>query len=227
METFGDGDFSQLNDIGIAMRILHISDWHGNFHLVPEIISRMNEYDIVIASGDMIPDARGGLLFSENAQRNQIDQPRWCVGNKQYFDLFVGDKPFFYCNGNHDFVSVASYLGAIDITNKLVSIDGFSMYGFPYINYINGTWNYECGLNQMSERVKEIPDCDILVCHAPFAGILDNKLGNASLANLFAYGEKPLPKVVLSGHIHESNGVVVEDGVIFSNAATTYQIIEV
>lgn len=200
------------------MRILHISDWHGNFSLVPQI--KELTYDIVIMSGDMIKNC------SRVKEDNEIFQPKWLGENKGKFDEIVGDRPFLFCEGNHDFVDPTPIIGGINISYKYVEVLGYSFYGLPAIPFIQGEWNHETLPQQMSELSHEVPECDILVCHCPLAGLLDvNGYGNGYLSNRFNY-ELSWPKAILCGHYHETYGILQAESLI-SNAATTFNLLEV
>jgi Icc-related predicted phosphoesterase len=201
------------------MKILHISDWHGDFSLVPQI--KELTYDIVVMSGDMIKNS------SRVKTENEISQPKWLELNKGKFEEIVGSRPFLFCEGNHDFVDPTPIIGGINISYKQVEVMGYKFYGFPAIPFIKGEWNHETLPKQMGELSHEVLACDILVCHCPLAGLLDVAgYGNGFLANRFNY-ELDWPKAILCGHYHETHGITKIDDCIVSNAATTYHIVDV
>jgi Icc-related predicted phosphoesterase len=175
------------------MKIQHISDTHGSIPIL--------EGDIVIHSGDMYP----------NICNNEEKQKNWFNGVKI-------DRPFFFCHGNHDYYMPEN---VIDITNKQVEYKGISIYGFPYVPYIDGDWNYELSISEMKEAVREIPKVDILVSHAPI--ILDKGMGNNILLNHLFYNDL-MPKYFLCGHIHEGAGITEFKDTLISNAACTSNI---
>ena len=208
------------------MRILHFSDSHGDLPFAPELA---NDCDIVICSGDMMPN---GKLRADPGWNRQ-EQPKWVKRNAEWFRAL--GKPFLFCAGNHDFIDPCEILldkgiNAVNITNRLVMIDGVRVYGFPWIPYIAGEWGWEITHKEMVKKVREIPfDTEILVCHAPLEGMLSDPSygGNTALASFMFYEWEIWPKAILSGHHHNTAGVREHNGSIISNAATTYHILEV
>lgn len=174
------------------MIIQHISDTHG---FIPELTG-----EVIIHSGELYPNIC-------NTKEKQIN---WIKG-------MAFNKPMIFCAGNHDYHIPEQ---VIDITNKLIDYKGFSIYGFPYIPYIEGDFNYELRISDMKEAVREIPKVDILVSHAPLKHILDNGMGNSVLLNHLMYNDL-MPKYFLCGHIHESSGTSQFKDTIISNAACT------
>src|SRR5690606_37307121 len=130
------------------MKILHISDWHGELSLIPQILEL--SYDVVIASGDMIPNWGRG-----DRETNEKYQPIWLNKNKDAFAQMIGSRPFLYCEGNHDFVDPCLQLGGTNISYKKVNVLGFDIYGFPAIPYIIGEWNHEHSPTEMRDKVGE------------------------------------------------------------------------
>lgn len=214
------------------MRIIHVSDMHGTFPTLPD-------GDVVISSGDDLPNAsRGNLEIEPFFQRN------WIRSRLQEYKEWLGGKPFIRVAGNHDFCPMLCPMlndigiDANDITNRHYVFKGQRMYGFPYIPYIAGEWNFECTTSDMARQVRKLKDVftttgiDILVAHAPIANILDNAygdhIGNPQVKDLFQYilEEEQLPKLYLHGHNHEQPGHEKIGSILVVNAATTVKIIE-
>lgn len=203
------------------MKILHVSDWHGNFSLVPKILEL--SYDMVVMSGDMVANC------SRSRGSNEVSQPKWLRENKSKFDELIGSRPFLYCEGNHDFVDPTPIIGGININYKRVEVLGVSFYGVPAIPSINWEWNHEVTVEEMFDISKSIPnDIDVLVCHCPLNGLLDMPgLNDNVLSNRYYYNELDWPKAILCGHHHETYGMIEYCGCKVSNAATSYNIVEV
>lgn len=204
------------------MKLIHISDTHKTFPRLPKLAKE----DIVVHSGDM---------FSE-----QECQEDWLRSNLNRFYSWLNPAKFVFSAGNHDRIDPISLLQSIgleayNITNQHLILNGIHFYGFPFIKYINGEWNYEKDSYQMFEEVEKLKielnkGIQVLVAHAPPDGILDqdiagNHHGNPSLANLLLYHDGILPKYILAGHLHPSYGFAEVCGVKISNAATTVNVI--
>lgn len=221
-----------------AMKILHISDWHGDF-LFPK-----EDYDIVISSGDMLP------TFDRFDKTYEIAaQKQWVKDNVHNFKKLCGGRYFLDCGGNHDFISLSKELkkywsNAIDLTPNNLGHDGYvwleniSFHGFPWVPYINGEWNFELMEDELRSRtikfLNKLVGKTVLVMHCPPYGILDyspfsGHIGNTPLTNHLFYGMKKeyLPKVILCGHQHDDHGLQGKGGILISNAATTYNIINI
>ena len=234
------------------MKILHFSDSHG---LVPTRIKndfdQLSNYDLIIQSGDFFdnemscpPHSKMFAYWEEKFQTKEVQK------NGLALVEWTKDKPFLYCAGNHDFNpnfilemnQISEKKNFYNLTGYDLEIMGTKISGFPYINFINGYWNYEIRHSEMLKDLfldrikiwekKGFPD--ILVAHAPPFGILDGLKtnGHFGLQVLRDYldgklGDFPLPKAILCGHVHESNGTETYNGVLISNAATTFHILEV
>lgn len=195
------------------MRALHVSDSHGSFIKYP------GEYDIIIHSGDLLPNSPERLKKSEH-----LYQRDWVRDNTENFKQWIGNKPFLFCAGNHDYAEPCNELrdmgiDAIDITNKLVEINGYKIYGFPWVPYI-GLWNFEAHDKKMQIKVDELMDVieenkiDILVAHCPPYKCKDLNSQGVNIGNLHMLNAikelKHLPKFYLTGHCHakQSRGIL-------------------
>lgn len=236
------------------MKILHISDCHGFKHRLEsgEIVSIFpeikEEFDIVICSGDFFPNKHWGANRKKELIKEEIDyQNNWLFSNIKDFLKFIKNKPFFWSSGNHDWAEPVTILkkngiDAYDLDNKIVEYLGITLYGFPFIPQLNNNLNFEKDSNQMRQEVekfiKRLKDADkfnslnILVAHCPIAGILDfsynhgGHLGNSHMSNALFYQLIKKPELYCCGHIHEDHGLKTIDGMVVSNAATTWNIID-
>lgn len=213
----------------------HASDTHGV--IWPEI---SDESDFVIHSGDGLPNYRRENVKKEEEIKFQSE---WVENNIDNYRKWLKGKPFFYCSGNHCFISPVDILkeagiNAVDITNKIYNHEGITLFGFPYINYIDGEWNYECYLDEMDKHIRRLKDVlidnkvDILVAHSPMANLLDwekRHYGITLMANMFIYEleEKYWPKLYCHGHVHGSGNQTAKLGsMIVSNAAMSMNLLE-
>lgn len=223
------------------MRVCHVSDTHGGF---PRLHGR---YDVVIHTGDFFPNSHH--VTTGNKVQEAVYQMDWLQKNISNLKTQLQGHPFFFTPGNHDFVNPEKMeellksegIMAFNLTDKIVSYLGLNIYGFPYVPEIGGNnWNYERNIMEMQDEVDKMVDVlnntyvDILACHAPIHKCLDLSysnliLGSSVIANALDYkiARDMTPSFYLCGHIHEAHGVSVRNGMVVSNAATTYQVLEV
>ncbi len=180
------------------MRILHISDTHGQHHQ----LSDMPRADVIVHSGD--------ISFA-GSEDEAFDFIQWFSSLPYTYKVFTA--------GNHDnCLHEANIEGLPEncfyLYNSSVVIDGLKFHGMPLFmeDIISG--NYD-------ESFQKIPDdTDILMTHQPPYGILDNS------ANIH-YGDRDLlqtvmdirPRYHLFGHIHDAYGMEKEKDTLFANAS--------
>jgi Icc-related predicted phosphoesterase len=218
------------------MKIIHISDNHSYFFPLPK------EGEVVIHSGDLLPN------FGRPIKRHQEIrfQTEWVKTRIETFKEWLDGRPFYFCEGNHDFINPVHILKeagieAFTITNEPQRYLDQTIFGIPYIPFIAAEWNWELTLPDMQneflkfdqyfnsglEVYERMPS--ILVCHAPPSGILSDVYGNSILSNFISYVWKDkLPKILLTGHVHNQGNKEVEVfGMRVSNAACCARLIEI
>jgi Icc-related predicted phosphoesterase len=222
------------------MRLCHISDTHGKFPIL------YGSYDIVVHSGDFFPNST--LRNSGNRTMEMAFQLQWLKENIDNMKLWLQGHPFFFILGNHDYLHPAlmeetlqkAGIMATHLHEKIVHHEGVNFYGFPYIPYIDGSWNYEAQIPEMEIYVEKMVNVlnnqyvDILVTHAPPYACLDltrtnETVGSTVISTALDYkiDRNMLPAYYLCGHIHESHGITIRNGMVVSNAAVSRHIIEV
>lgn len=223
------------------MRLCHVSDTHGGF---PRLHGR---YDAVVHSGDFFPNSHH--VMTGNKVQEAVFQMNWLESHVSDMKQQLQGHPYLFVLGNHDFLNpdmVEHFLNsegvkAINLTDKVVTHGGVNFYGFPYVPAIGGnTWNYEREIPEMQvdvDRMVEVLNktyVDVVVAHAPIHKCLDlsysnQVLGSTVIANALDYklNKEMQPMCYLHGHIHEAHGLSMRNGMLVSNAAVTYQIIEV
>lgn len=220
-------------------RICHVSDTHGGF---PRLHGR---YNVVVHTGDFFPNS-ANLGLGKNAEAAW--QLGWLRSNIDNMKLWLNSHEFLYLPGNHDFMPAemmefelqSAGIQAYCLANRLLTREGITYYGFPYVPTIDGSWNYERDIPEMQIECDKMAKAlnetyvDVLCCHAPPYGVLDLTYGNevigsTVIANTLDYkiSKDMLPPLLLCGHVHEANGLRMRNGQLVSNAATTYQIIEI
>lgn len=218
------------------MRILHVSDTHGG---LPRL---HGTFDLIIHSGDFFPD------MTTDRTKSMALQLDWMSRHMSDINQWLQGTPMLFVLGNHDWLHPelmeqtlqSEGIKATSLHNKIVNYQGLNFYGFPYVPVINGMFNYECGIDGMTEEVDAMVSVlnehyvDILVAHAPMYKVLDLTRGNVNIgstviSNAFDYKLKKemVPTHYLCGHCHEANGITIHNGMLVSNAACTYHVIEV
>ena len=221
-------------------RICHVSDTHGG---LPKLHGR---FDVVVHTGDFFPNS--AALMSGNRTQEMAFQLQWLRKVTHDIKLWLNGRPLIYVPGNHDFLHPDlmedelkdAGISIYGIADRLLTHEGITYYGFPYVPTIDGRWNYERDIPEMQKECDKMTDVlnktkvDVLCCHAPPHGCLDLTYGNEAIGstvinNMLDYKveSEMLPPIYLCGHCHEANGLRMRGSQLVSNAAVTYQILEV
>jgi len=210
------------------IKILHTSDLHGDFH---KVLNVLEPFDLWIDSGDFFPNESRGHRKTE--ERFQAD---WMQSENipAQVAAWLAGRPMLSVGGNHDFVGLASILrgagvDAHEITPEGITVAGLRFAGFREVPWIDGEWAGET--HDFSGVVTATFDAqpDVLVTHAPPAGLLDYAdsagcLGVSTLASAL-FWRKHAIRAHFFGHIHEWGGHVVHDaGVYFANGAGSARV---
>lgn len=184
------------------MTILHISDTHGKHNDIN--LNGLPHIDVVIHSGD--------FTFA-GGEEEACDFMNW------FSDLEYPHKIFIA--GNHDMCMYGAETidGLPDnvhyLCNSGVVIEGFKFFGLPmFMEDFND--------GNLDKMIKDIPtDTDILITHQPPYGFCDIFHGEHFGDRLLRDKLKKLARLKchLFGHQHDANSLMVNGGVIFSNAA--------
>lgn len=180
------------------MKILHLSDTHGCHRRLRDL----PEADVVVHSGD---------FCMVGTEQEAIDFLNW------FCDLSYKHK-IFIC-GNHDDCLYEANIDGLDnnvhyLCNSGIEIDGVKFYGVSM-------FLEDCITDRQSLNYANIPDdTDVLITHSPAYGILDfdDGINYGSEEILTKLSDLHL-KAHLFGHIHAQHGVVMQNGVTFSNGA--------
>lgn len=161
------------------------------------------------------------------------------------FRRFLGspDAPILCVRGNHDFIDIGRLFEGCNLVhefvdNEVIEVLGLRACGHRGIPYIYGSWNDEVSRPDLLDRVRAIPDnIDLLLTHYPPSLVLDMEV-HGSRGAVTAYGLEGMSGIVFNklnpngvhmfGHIHGSGGRMEKvDDMVFSNAATTFNVVEV
>lgn len=180
------------------MKILHLSDTHGCHHRLKDL----HEADILVHSGD----------FTMNGSEQEvIDFLNW------FCDLDYPHK-ILIC-GNHDDCLYGATINGLDNNVHYLCNSGIELYGLRF--YGVPMFMADCITERQSLNYAKIPiDTDVLITHAPPFGILDfDDSINYGSEELLSCLNAVKPRMHLFGHIHAQHGMMVHNGIIFSNGA--------
>jgi Icc-related predicted phosphoesterase len=207
------------------MKILHSSDLHGQY----DDLFSFTDFDLWIDTGDFFPNSTRG-----ERKKEIVYQQRWAIDNDLGSRLteWLNGRPLVSVGGNHDYVALADLIDtfggkAFDLSEGSTEIAGMTFAGFREIPWIIGEWNGET--HDLSGLVRNAigADPDILVTHAPPAGILDTRQYRGGIEGLaMALNYQPhRVKYHFFGHIHENGGKVVDEmGIKFINGANHIRV---
>lgn len=222
------------------MRIVHFSDHHANFRMMPEA-------DLYVCTGDMLPNFPkfNGPWFDIDESREIACQTKWIhgQGGPGFFRKYLSsrDAQVVVVRGNHDFIDLGEmFLGDVfEIKNPGDSFvfHGLKISGARGINKIFGSWSDELEKFECETVFNKIPnDTDILITHAPPRGQLDyfDQVGNCGVDALASIHSKSFYgtdyhslKLHCFGHIHEDGGKTLYNGkVLCSNASCNINVID-
>ena len=219
----------------MTLTICHFSDLHGNANKLFAVQDK--HADVYVCSGDFFPNAsRGDAEVEAPFQREWLHapQPKGSVIDRMV--ALIGTAPFLWVGGNHDYIDLADELraqgvNAHTITPEGVRVCGLTFAGFREIPYITGEWAGEAQqdtLRHLVYQTMQNGNPDVLVTHAPPAGIMDRDrgcghgFGIQAITSALAYTEHQV-RMHLFGHIHASQGTENIMGVQFCNGAGTVQ----
>ncbi len=193
------------------VKIVCTSDTHSKHKQVP-----IPDGDIFIHAGDLTPRGNHNEFISVG---------NWFRSLKNKF------KHRIFIAGNHDFslmwnkrMILGSYFDSdvIYLEDSGVNLEGLNIYGSPWVPWFNN-WAFMKEDAELKPHWDEIPDdTNVLITHGPPYNILDmesepRRCGSSSLAERV----KQLKhlKHHIFGHIHESYGETLIDGVHYHNVA--------
>ena len=211
------------------IRIAHISDTHDFATAKVAEVANLDA-EVILITGDAYPN-RGRI--DENGIVPELEvayQQAYVAENGAKWAEAIGDRPVIAVRGNHDFIGFGWLrdfgIEVFEITDEtpMVEVMGKRFAGFRQVPYIQGEWAGE--QQDMQPFVDKAFACnpDILVTHAPAAGILDTDThggkgyGIGPLTTALAY----MPHNVTHhffGHAHKGFGKVEEMGITFVNGA--------
>jgi len=199
----------------------HFSDLHGDWG--PLYACKVRP-DLWICSGDHLPNKTRGNIEVEVPYQTQ-----YAISNLSWLKNIINDTPVLWCPGNHDFINLATvykdHMNIHDITTVPLQIGDRTFYGAREINYIAGEWAGETDDFQPIVDRFLLHNPDVLITHAPPAGVLDRSpysrqgYGVTKYASYFAYQDHKV-KHWFFGHVHEAADYKIKiDNTTFYNGA--------
>jgi len=188
------------------VKLLIVSDIHGSKSAIDLISDKISQFepDVTIICGDI-------TNFGS------------CEEAKEIIDTFSGIV--LAVPGNCDPPGIEKGVAdshGIDLHGKVETVEGVTFAGFGGSKRMFGTVR-EYDEDHLGENVRNIiRGTDVLVLHGPPYGINDlSPKGHAGSREVLKSIRKHMPKLVLSGHIHECPGIVREGGITFINPGAT------
>lgn len=205
--------------------------------------------DVYVCTGDMYPDLAapaGGWGVSDHEMTSALEkrmlQMAWSLKNpfREGYGI-PWDAPVVCVRGNHDFHHLRDWVGGdvyefCDDPTVSFVINGLRFGGFRGIPVIGGGWADQIDDHEFRRRCELLPpSLDVLLTHTPPLGVLDEwdgrnngsqQLRDWVLSQSRFYGGHVL-RLHAFGHIHSDAGVTRVWNTQFSNAAETFNVIDI
>jgi len=189
------GDFSNVGEI---MDVSEFFQWFSNLPIKYKIITAGNH--------DKCFDPK----FWDNKALTTDRYRKVLIGAKRYSKQIIDN---FTSNPNHFFLN-----------HEAVVIEGIKFFGTPWSKSFHAPyWAFNVNDGEEAKKLYDTmpDDVDVLISHGPAYGKLDLtkmgvKAGSIQLAERIRVVN---PSFVLTGHIHEDYGQLVEDGITYLNGS--------
>lgn len=193
------------------MKLTCLSDTHMHHKKIA-----MPETDMIIHAGD----------FTYHGEFDEVKKfLQWYGEQKAKYKILV-------C-GNHEveiskqpfqlLKQMCENEGIQLLHNSHTVIEGLTIFGSPNSNRFGHDWAYNSTENELEDIYATIlPDTDVVITHGPAYGRLDKVLSGqlvGSMALTKRLTELSNLKLHVTGHIHESRGTLLRNGVLTVNAS--------
>ena len=188
------------------MRLGVIGDVHAHMGRLDKVLARIDQVgvDVIVQVGDIGDHSVGRRRPAKHPKR--VASFRASVASVLERMRRLG-KPVLWVPGNHDLKDTE---GPGQIDGEHVTVDGVRFYGIGGAGPDLFGFPYEWTENDIVQR-HGVPDCDVLVCHAPPRDtpldLVPHRGLHVGSSAIRAICEQHTG-VVLCGHIHESPGVI-------------------
>jgi Icc-related predicted phosphoesterase len=202
------------------MRILFIGDIHGEINALGRALrwaSTLDPFDVVVLSGDLCAPISGKKKF-KFARRLYHVSAQAVLQTVACMDL-----PVMFIPGNHDVADLSSAQGLKNVWNidLLTSREMFVQAGFTFVgiggsSHYKGKTPYEWDEEETGhiiqgrlDALKLDPTATVLLAHdPPWSTLLDvtakKRAGSHTIRDIVT---RLQPRLLLSGHLHESSAV--------------------
>lgn len=190
------------------MKILAVSDLHGNLPVIPPC-------DLLLIGGDICPDFLNGTRITPD--RGEVRQGHWLKNEfAEWLEGVPADR-IFGIAGNHDFVfDKTQYLIPRNLKwdylrDQTRTHKGVKVHGIPWVPQLQ-SWAFYKPDHELAKKYDLIPDdVDIILSHGPPFGYCDftsPQFGSAHVGSDAAVEaiQRVHPKAFVCGHIHEARG---------------------
>ncbi|MFA4662694.1 metallophosphoesterase [Pyrococcus kukulkanii] len=177
------------------MRILAITDIHGNYSAVKALAKGVQDFDVILVAGDI-------THFGKGREAERILSP-----------LLETKKPILAVMGNCDGKDVLETLEKLGISvhDRRIEIRGVGIVGFGGSNITPFSTIWEFPDDVIYESLKRNYKAgDLILTHAPPYGTkLDKTFSglHAGSRGLRRFIEEEQPPICICGHIHEGRGI--------------------
>lgn len=196
------------------MKFVCISDTHQDHKNI-----KLPKGDIILHSGDFTKFGKDGdaEIFNEWGEELKLEYKHLiCIGGNHEKNIErIGKKRA------KDLLYNWTYL-----EDEMITIEGINIYGCPWQpRFYDWAFNLPRKSDQLKQAWENIPEeTNILLTHTPPHHMLDlaqgqNHAGCELLADEINSGRLQNLKYHIFGHIHESYGMSVKNGITFINAA--------
>lgn len=235
----------------MSLKILHISDLHGNLKPLLRTIKKGLSFDWIVLSGDLAHthigyiSERGDGYRKIDVDKESKHQREWAENALKPLLDKIPHRHSIIVNGNHDF---CDYKGIAEFTlkagSKTIEIDGMKVGLAVGIMPLAYEWHEEKPDYEFNQLLLSLdPAIEVLITHAPPNQVLDMAYGGQAIGyqclykNIFGLSLAQMPayftdlKLHMFGHAHESADVKMVDydesrKIIFSNAACQANILD-
>jgi Icc-related predicted phosphoesterase len=213
------------------LKILHISDLHGNVKILRRILDKGLSFDWIVLSGDIAPthvayiSDRSDGYRKIDIEKEAAHQAQWATNALKPWIDNIPHKKLIIVNGNHDFCDYAKVFPEA-ITqfkdSRTIDIDGVKVGLAVGIHPLAYEWHEELDDYQFNNLLMNLdPKIEVLITHAPANQVLDmnyggqhigynclySKLFGSRMGNHYPYFTNL--RLHMFGHAHESNGIKV------------------
>jgi len=179
-----------------------IGDIHAHFARLDTVLARVADagVDGILLVGDL-----GSKDLAHVLQRTPARDARYLASVEKVLDRVRAlGRPVLWVPGNHDLPDLA---GEGNVDGAVASIAGLRVAGIGGAGPARFGFAYEWDEDEIRRR--DVPECDVLLCHAPPARCeLDRLWDGIRHVGSEAIRERALGHdgVLVCGHIHESPG---------------------